>query len=274
MHRGVVIEFLTVPVKGNEIHLYPVCDVQVGCTGVDLRGFQEYIDEAMADPLAHFVGVGDYTDGVSPSNRRMLRSAFVKGELYDTAEKMLEGASERDVMTFLDIVKPTRGRWDFLFEGHHFWQRPDLRTSDQDIADYLGCPNLGRGAALVSYQFKTGSPLVMYALHGGGAGDSFAAPLNRLERQMRAWTAHIYLTGHHHKLTAARAVKLDRAPESTTQLSATDSVLVAAGSWMHGFVEGTVSYAEEGQMVPLATGAPVIYATKRKNGTYKVRVMI
>ena len=214
------------------------------------------------------------TDGVSPSNRRLLRGAFVKGELYDTADKMMEGAAERDVMTFLDIVKPTRGKWDFLLEGHHFWERPDLRTSDQGIADYLGCPNLGRGEALITYQFRAGPPLVMFALHGGGGGDSFAAPLNRLEKQMRAWTAHIYLTGHHHKVTAARAVKLDRAPESTTQLSATDSVLVAAGSWMHGFVEGTVSYAEAGQMVPLAVGAPVIQATRRKNGTFKVRVTL
>ena len=271
------MEHLTVPVKGNEVHLYPVCDVQVGGTGVDLRGFQEYIDEAVRDPLARFVGLGDLTDGVSPSNRKALRAAFTKGDLYDTPQRMFADSSAADVQTFLDIVAPTRGRWDFLLEGHHFWEYEDgkrLRTSDQDIADFLGCPNLGRGSALVSYQFKQGDPLLVYARHGEGSGSSFAAPLNLLEKQMRAFTAHIYLIGHHHKLTAARAVKLDRAPDAETHLAATDSVLVAAGSWLRGFVPGETTYAEAGMLVPLATGAPVIQATRRENGTYRVRVTL
>lgn len=266
-----------IPVKGPEVHIYPVCDVQIGGVGVDLRGFQEYIDEAMEDPLARFVGVGDYTDGVSPSNRKLLRVSFVKGELYDTAQNMLDDAAQRDVQTFLDIVAPTRGKWDFLLEGHHFWEYTvdrSLRTTDQDIADYLGCPSLGTGSALVSYQFKSGSPLRMYVRHGEGSGQSFAAPLNQLERQMRAFTADIYLIGHHHKLVAGGAVKLTESPDAETQFAATDARLVGAGSWLRGFMPNEVSYAEAGMMVPLATGAPIIKATRRKDGTFKVRVTV
>lgn len=269
--------------RGDELHLYPICDVQVGGLGVDLRGFQEHIDEAMADPLARFVGVGDYTDGVSPSNRKSLAVSFKKGELYDTPRQMFDEAAHRQVNEFLDIVKPTRGRWDFVLGGHHFWEYEILsasenrrfRNTDQDIAQFLGCPYLGTGTAVVSYKFRgAGSPLRLYARHGEGSGQSFAAPLNQLERQMRAFNAHIYLIGHHHKLTAAAAVKLDEAPEAETQLAATDSRLVAAGSWLRGFVPNEVSYAEAGMMVPLAVGAPVIHANRRKNGTYRVRVLL
>lgn len=231
----------------------------------------------MADPLARFVGVGDYTDSLSPSNRKRLRAAFVKGELYDTAQEMLDAAAKAHMQTFLDIVAPTKGKWDFLLEGHHFWEYTvdrALRTTDQDIADFLGCPNLGPGTGLVSYQFKSGGPLRMYVRHGEGSGSSFAAPLNQLERQMRAFNVHIYLTGHHHKLVAGAAVKLDEAPEAETQLAATDARLVGAGSWLRGFLPDEVTYAEAGMMVPLATGAPIIKATKRKDGTFKVRVVV
>lgn len=268
---------LTIPVKGNELHIYTVNDVQLGGKGVDLKGFQGYIDDAMADPLARFVGVGDYTDGISPSNRKVLAVSFRKGELYDTLHEAIDDAGRRQAREFMDIVAPTKGKWDFLQEGHHYWEytvNGTYRTTDSDIADFLECPNLGAGSAMVSYQFKTGAPLRMYVRHGEGSGQSFAAPLNQLERQMRAFNAHIYLIAHHHKLVAAAAVKLDEAPEAETMLAATDARLVAAGSWLRGFIPNENTYAEEGMLVPLATGAPIIYATHRKNGTFKVRTLI
>lgn len=269
---------LTIPVRTKELHIYPICDVQMGGKGVDLKGFQEHIDEAMADPVARFVGVGDYTDGVSPSNRKLLLSAFKRGDLYDTAKEMLTDAAYQQVANFLDIVKPTKGKWDFILTGHHYWEHEQdgrIRTTDAAIADFLGCVNLGDESAVVSYQWKgTGRPLRMWVRHGEGSGQSFAAPLNQLERQMRGFNADIYLIGHHHKLVAAAAVKLDEAPESETHLAATDSRLVAAGSWMHGFMPNESTYAEKGMMVPLATGAPIIFVTKRGDGTFKVRTLI
>jgi len=272
------LRHLTIPVKTKEIHIYPICDVQVGGKGVDFRGFQEYVDEAMTDPVARFVGVGDYTDGVSPSNRKMLLSAFKRGDLYDTANEMLTEAAYSQVQTFLDIIKPTRGRWDFIVSGHHYWEHAKdgrIVTTDDSIADYLGCVNIGAESGVVQYQWKgPARPLRMWVRHGEGSGQSFAAPLNQLERQMRGFNADIYLIGHHHKLVAAGAVKLDEAPEAETHLAATDARLVAAGSWMRGFMPNETTYAEAGMMVPLATGAPIIYASPRKDGTFKVRVLI
>lgn len=268
------MEYLTVPVKGNEIHIYPICDVQVGAKGVDLRGFQEYVDEAMVDPLARFVGVGDYTDGISPSNRKALRAGFVRGELYDTAREMFEDSARRQTMEFLDIVKPTRKRWDFLLGGHHYWTYEDGHTTDREIAETIGCPYLGDGTALVSYQFRSGPPLRLYARHGESAGKTWSGPLTQLEEQMRGLTAHVYLIGHHHKLVAAGAVKLEEAPGAATHLAATDSRLVAGGSWLRGFMKGETTYAERGMMVPLAVGAPIILARRRSDGTFRVRVQI
>lgn len=270
------MEFLSIPVKTPEFRIYPVCDVQLGGMGCDLSGFQEYIDEAMADPQARFVGVGDYTDGISPSNRKHLKAAFATGSLYDTPRQMFDEAARDQMQSFLDIIKPTRGKWDFLLEGHHFWEyieQGHIRTTDQDIADWLGCRNLGVGGALVTYKFKTGHEIRMYARHGEGSGDSLASPLTRLEKQMRAFECDIYLTGHHHKLVVAKAVKLQDDPEARTHLAAKYSHLVAGGSWLNGFVPGEVSYAEAGMMVPLATGGAIISVQKRKRG-YRVRVTI
>ncbi len=270
------IQHLTLPVKGNEIHIYPVADVQVGAGGVDEKGFRSFIEEGIADPFGRFVGVGDYTDGISPSNRKLLNAAFVRGDLYDTAREMFTDAAKRSAEHFLHLVRGTEGRWDFLLEGHHLYEYVEgtqLRNTDLDIADALGCPNLGRGIATVSYQFRSGRPLRLWARHGEGSGDSFSAPLNSVEKQMRAFNADVYLLAHHHKLVAGAATKLYEDEEDETGLGAINSRLVGCGSWLRGFMKDTVSYAEEGMMVPLAVGAPIVRIQKQRSD-FRIRVEV
>lgn len=271
------MQHLTLKVKGREVHFYPVADVQTGADGVDEAGFREYIREALQDPFARFIGVGDYTDGISPSNRKVLAASFVKGELYDTLHSMIDDAAQRNVKYFTHLVRGTEGMWDFLLKGHHTYDYvlgDRVRNTDQDIADAVRAPYLGAGIAVVSYQFASGRPLRVWARHGEGSGDTFAAPLNSAEKQMRAFNADIYFIAHHHKNVAGAAVKLDEDPMSETELKAQDARLVGCGSWLRGFLKDKVSYAEEGLMVPLATGAPIVTAIRRSDGTFRIRATV
>ena len=252
--------------------IYPVCDVQLGAAGADLDGFARYMARAAKDPNAHIIGVGDYTDGVSPSNRKLLRAAFVKGDLYDTAADMLSSAAKGQTDEFNELVKGTVGKWDVVLAGHHFWthviresdDRIVLRPSDASIADYVKAPYVEEGAAAsITYRFPSRGgirpSLTVFTRHGEGSGQTFASPLNALEKHMRAFIAQIYVLGHHHKSVAARAVRLTEAPGTNTALVADDVLLVGAGSFLRGYMQDKVTYAEAGQMIPLATGAPVVH---------------
>lgn len=284
---------LVIDVPERETHIYPVADVQVGASGVAKRYFREYIEEALADPLARFVGVGDYTDSLSPSNRKLLNVAFEKSELYDTPRAMLDAKALEYADEFLHLVRGTEGRWDFLLKGHHLHEyvvsqtdgTKTLTTTDHYIADRLGAPYLGEpgqliGSAMVSYRFPASHRggkrpvLRMYAVHGQGGGGTFAGPLNQLEKMMRAFNAHIYLVGHHHKSVAAAATKLNEALEEATHLQATDARIVSAGSWLRGYMPNEVGYAEDGLMVPLAVGAPYITALALPKREFRIRVVV
>lgn len=282
-----------IDVPTAEINLYPVNDVQVGTPGCDTAAFREYIEEGIADPIGYFFGGGDYTDSLSPSNRKYLNAAFVKGELYDTAKSMLDAEGKKHKDEFLKLVAGTEGRWGFLLKGHHLneYTVPNkdgshtIRTTDQDIADALGAPYLGEpgqsiGAVLVSYRFPAPSKgrkrpvLRMYAVHGQGGGGSLAAPFTQLEKMSRAFNAQIYFTAHHHKGGAVPIVKLHEEAEADTSLKATDARLVAGGAWLRGYMPDEVTYAEDGLMVPLAIGAPIIHAKARPNGSFRIRVTV
>jgi hypothetical protein len=265
----------------------------VGAIGVAKEEFREYIEEAIADPFARFIGIGDYTDSISPSNRKILNVNFAKGELYDTPREMFDDAARRYADEFLDLVRGTEGRWDFLLKGHHLHEyivrqadgTHSLRTTDHDIADALGAPYLGEpgqtiGSAMVKYRLPASHKggkrpvLKVYAVHGQGGGGSWAAPFNQLERMMRAFTAHVYIVAHHHKDGAVAAAKLDEDAKAPTKLKATDARLVSAGSWMRSYMPDVVTYAEDGMLVPLAVGAPIIYATPGTRRTFKIRALV
>ena len=284
------MKHLIIPITTDEIHLWPINDVQVGATGVADKAFREHVNEGIADPLARFIGVGDYVDSVSPSNQATLDVAFARGDLYDTPARMLRTAADAYRDEFLKLVEGTEGRWDALLRGHHTYKysvkRDDgstlLRNTDLDIAEALGAPYLGgigreKDMAMLSYVFPgrgKKNVLRVFVWHGEGGGQSFASPLNQLERMARQHPAHVYIIAHHHKLVAGRYVRLNQEIDATTKLRATDAAIVAAGSWLRGFMPEDVTYAEDAGYAPLAIGAPLITAKSRGDGTFKVRVTI
>lgn len=287
------MKHLVVDVQDHAIRLYPVSDVQVGAPGVADRQFRAHIEEAIADPQARLFGGGDYTDSLSPSNRKHLKAAFIKGELYDTPEEMLSSEGKRHAKEFLRLVAGTEGRWDFLLKGHHLNEyrirnadgTHTIRTTDHDIADALGAPYLGEagekiGQALVSYRFPPRSkgrrrPVFrVFAVHGQNGGGGWSSPLNQLEKMSKGFNAHLYYVAHHHKLLAGAAVKLHEGPEADTRLKATDSRVVAGGSWLRGYMPDEITYAEDGLMPPLALGAPIVYVTSIGDGTFRVRALV
>lgn len=287
------MQHLTIEVKTDEVHLYPVSDVQIGAVGVAKEFFREYIEEGIADPLGRFIGVGDYTDSISPSNRRLLNVAYEAGGLYDTPRAMLDAAAQEHVKEFLHLVRGTEGRWDFLLKGHHLHEyirknddgTKTIRTTDHDIAEALGAPYLGEpgqtiGSAMVSYVFPpvkrggTKPVLRVYAVHGQGGGGTFSGPLNQLEKMMRAFNVHIYMTAHHHKAVAAAATQLNSDPNAETSLRATDARILGTGSWLRGYMPNEVTYAEDGLMVPLAVGGVIVTAKVLPKREFRIRVIV
>ena len=262
------------------LDIYPVADVQFGAHGVDVSGFTEYVREIETNPFARVLGVGDYVDGISPSNRKLLLAAFVKGELYDVARDMLDSAATDQMQEFFHLVENTIGKWDAVISGHHFWEyQPKngrIENTDSVLARFLKAPYVPEASSMVvTYAFPKddigpATNLRVWASHGQGASGSYSGPLNQLEKMMRGFNADVYIVAHHHKLVAARAVKLDEDPRHPTQLRAKDSVLVGAGSWLRGYMPDEVSYAEAALMVPLATGAAVV-RTERKSNGFRVR---
>ncbi|KKN67771.1 hypothetical protein LCGC14_0458040 [marine sediment metagenome] len=249
------------------ITLMPIGDVQLGAEGADLDRLKRHIDYGL-EHNAYFLGMGDYVDVASPSNRAKIRAAG----LYDSVMEALEAAAEKAIGEFLEAVKGTEGRWLGILEGHHFYDFADGTTSDTRIALALStpqftCHHLGT-SALVRIPFvrggRTACSTTIWCHHGQGGGQTTGAILNKLERQVGNFEADIYLMGHYTKEVSERKsrISLSRGPDP--HLIHKTIYLASTGGFHRGYLHknrtGLVprgSYVEQGMFSPATLGGPV-----------------
>lgn len=249
--------------------IMPIGDIQhTGADGpADLDKLQRHIEWGV-EHEAVFVGMGDYIDFASPSNRKRLREAG----LYDTAEQVVDDAATRLEEDLYDILKPTRGRWLGLVEGHHYFPHLDGTTTGQRLANYLGTHYLGDAGylRLTFRQTTVGANLKVFIHHGHSTATTPGGVLVRLQRFSAHINAQLILTGHVHQVIAYPFDELDMTERGEPRLYHHTRMLVATGSFMKGWLQGSNlggrpsgSYVEQKMLPPVALGAPVVIATPK-----------
>lgn len=272
----------------DEVVVAPLGDFQwSGPNGpTALAPLQRHIKKAMK-LKAWFLGCGDYTDFMSPSNRQRLKAAG----LYDTAEDVVEGKAMDLVQEIYDIaLRPTIGRWIGLVEGHHYMGLKDGQTTDSQLARMLKTHFLGT-SALIKVVFKARGrskgkvrlvSSVFYIHHGTGGGTLPSAPLNKLYHTSAGFEGiDAFIMGHTTKSPATRLSK--PFPNwAAHDLEHRDVLLINAGGFSKSSIVGHKSgplprgdYAEQRMLTPSPLSAPFIFMWPQEGSNRAdVRVMI
>ena len=221
---------------------------------------------------AIFVGMGDFSDFLSPSNKLRLRQAG----LYDTAEEVIDNAAITIEKELMEVLRPTIGRWMGFIEGHHTYTSLDGTTTGQRFARFLQAPYLG-DSAILRITFREAAPshesvsLKMFVHHGHGGATTYGGILNRLERfAARFPDVQLIMTGHHHQVIVQPMDSLDVTSKGEPYLFHKTRMLVCTGSFMKGWMQGHKIggrpqglYPEQKMMPPTALGAPLIIASPK-----------
>lgn len=256
------VNSLTLPYE--EVIVIPIGDVQLGAQGVDERRLRRDIEWGMAHN-AYFLGMGEYLDLVSPSNRARLAAAG----FYDSVMDTLEQAVMEKISDFLSLVRGTEGRWLGMLEGHHLFEFRDGSTSDTIIAEALKTKFLGT-CAFVRLKFKrstVGVACTIWCHHGTGSGVKASAPLNKLENIMPYFDADIYLMGHQHKKVAAVVDRIYMTRKPPHNIGYKTIIMANTGGYMEGYVphirQGGLyprgGYVEKGMRAPVGLGSILLY---------------
>ena len=262
----------------DEVRILPIGDIQYGAP-CDIERLKRYIAWGNKQKV-YYVGMGDYVDCASPSNRKILSS--VRGSLYDSVRVMMDDQVGVYVEELLSILKPTKGRWLGLLRGHHTWEFEDGTTTESRIAERLKCPMLGDCAELIlrfhkRHEFSgvrgRGSmtknlTTKIWLHHGTGGGNTEGAAFNRLSQITRTMFANIYMMGHTHQKGVKPIPWIDFNLGSSGKVRSvgTTRYLVLSGSWLRAYDTNSQdargypagSYVEKRMLNPIALGAPLI----------------
>ena len=251
--------------------IMPIGDIQLGSPGCDIKRLRAHVQWGVEHEV-FFIGTGDYTDFLSPSNRRYLMNAG----LYDTANDLIERWHREHMEQLKEILAPTKGMWMGLHEGHHYYEYGDGTTCDTELARFLEAPFLGTCAVTrLTFQSEERHTVecLTWSHHGEGGGMD---PLNRLLKVAPGFPqVDIFIQGHN--------TQIDARPKDNIWFYGTDrlkmrnktQMFVACGGFMQGYNAGSRyagraagSYVEHGMMRPSAIGGPVLTVTPRHRQDY------
>jgi len=269
----------TLPMK--EVRILPVGDIQYG-GATDLDRLERYLDWGLKQN-AYFVGMGDYIDTVSPSNRALLLS--VKSNLYDSANVTISKAFGKMGEDMEEIFKKTKGRWLGLVRGHHYWPFADGTTSDLRLAKALGCQFLGdNGIIAVEMQEPKTKQTVygqIFMHHGQGSGISEGAGLTKLGHISKTFFSNIYLMGHFHRKAATAVPWVEYSIKNGSFVDESiNRYLVLTGGFLKGYDLGSVDeagypaggYIEKKMLTPVSLGGTLIQMRPALRFDGRVRV--
>jgi hypothetical protein len=254
--------------KNKPIFIAPLGDIQYTSDkrAVARDHLKRDIDRAL-EAGAMFLGLGDYIDLASPSNRRRIQGAGFYDSVMEALEEQATGLCDR---LYDEFLEPTKNRWIGLLEGHHFMtyrgkeEEDVLMTSDMYLAKRLNTQFLGT-SCMIRLEAGKGDDdqLTIFAHHGVGSGILAGSVINRLGR-VSAWVdSDIVLMGHWTRRGAVpeqrlRLLNNGELGDHTTQLVATGGY---GRAYQERHREGIIprgNYVERFLMRPVTLGGVLI----------------
>jgi hypothetical protein len=250
----------------DEIKLIPFGDIHRSAPLCHEEKWQEFLAMARNHKNAYFIGMGDYDDLMSTSER----AACSKADYHDSTLQTLETLYKKQTDRLVKELSFMKGRLIGLLEGNHFMQFQNGTTSTQRMCDALECKYLGCSAFVrLSFQCATRGgthALDIWAHHGMGAARLAGGSLNRVQNMAEAAEADIYLMGHDHKRGALPLNRLKLVGSGASLALANRKIYIArTGSFLRGYVPGAVSYIADGAMNPCDLGVVVFTLTPRRH---------
>ena len=250
-----VIEKVIFYKRGDEFHLHPLGDIHYAIKHCAEAKIKAKVGEVKSDPLALWLGMGDYAEFICPSDPRWDNKVIVD-EVHE------DNIAEDETKWVTSLFEPIVPQGVGLLEGNHEDAiRRHLHTDVQkNICERLGLPNLGY-SAFVRFIFRRQNSseshvVVGFFTHGSGCAITKGAKLNKLQRVMDQFEADIYGVAHMHDIITDTKpyLKID----NQNRIKQLEKVGAITGSWFMTYAQGVgASYGEKKTYPPTTLGCPV-----------------
>jgi len=259
--------------EGKPIYIIPVGDIHRSAPLCHEERWAEFCKWAARKKDAYFLGMGDYDDMASTSERIILKDP----KLHESSRKTLDSIYRSHTERLAKEMKFMRGRTIGVLGGNHYADLMNGTTTDHLLAERLQTSYLGVSSFIRLRLIPTrGTRLSVdiWAHHGKGASRLAGGSINRVQQMAEAAEADIYLMGHDHKKSAAFISRLRLAEAGNcgdVRLRQRKVLLARTGSFLKGYVHNEPSYVTDAALSPTDLGVVKIELTlkreQRKDGS-------
>lgn len=237
--------------------LIPFGDVHRDSPHCAVERWKEDIEswKKIKNPL--FIGLGDYTDFLSTSERMRLRDG-----MHDSTDSTLDHMARKQIKGLAKELAFMRGRLIGLVNGNHYYQFKDGTTGDHMLANELGTEFLGV-AAFVRIVFvfpgksmRTAS-VDLFTHHGAGGGQKPHTSLAAVARMAEWADADIVLQGHDHKrgvLPLNPTLSLSDNHRGKLHVKERARWVGRTGSYLKAYIDGQSNYNVDAGRGPCSLG--------------------
>ena len=252
----------TIPLRkiGSPVKLIFFGDVHRDSPTHALSHWKEFLRYAKQNVAnSYFIGMGDYLDATSTSERIGLRS--IKHLLHDTERVAREERSRKCVEDFANEIGFMKGRLVGLLNGNHYHEFEDGTNSDQYLCRLLGCKYLGV-SSFVRLSFDNhGSSLTLdgWLHHGAGGARLPGGSVNRVAQMSEIAEADFFASGHDHRrgvwpCNPRLSLEADHRTPSGLRLRERQGWLIKSGSFLAAYEDNVASYNVDAGRGPCSLG--------------------
>lgn len=209
--------------------------------------WREFLAYAKGQKDAYFLGMGDYFDGMSTSEREGLS----RSSLHNTTIKNIEKLYSEWIDRMSRELEFMKGRLLGMLGGNHFFSFNSGMSSDTILCQNLDARFLGV-CSFIRLSIQTqkvedrsrGVSFDIFAHHGAGGGSTPGATFNTIEKMQQTADADLYLMGHDHKKGCIPSFPRLRLVEGGGNLGIRERTpwLGRTGSFLKAYEDGAVSY--------------------------------
>lgn len=268
------------PLKdGQALHIVPMGDIHYNTKECDKERFHRAVEWCgkqikKGDDIA-IIGLGDYNDSLSPSERASLVSSNRGFGLHETTLEAIDEMAQEQVNTIGKIFKPLAGYAAGLLDGHHFMVFSGVapkgirgRSNTEALCSILStskreCPYLGKMGWIDIY-CGDDCHLQVLAAHGYGGARTAGARLIKRVRMAEVARCDLFLMGHDNEKMAKASQVLDFVSDKYISRK---QVFCGTGSFQRAYLLGAEGgYVEELLLPPADLGLTITEVRKEKRG--------
>lgn len=222
--------------------------------------WRRWCERARKQPRNLYIGVGDYHELHSMSERKRLRDP----ELHDSEKMRQFSYYEAATEEFHSDIGFMAGWLIGLIEGGHYGILGDNSTTTEYLCHlfnqrmpesrkckYLGCMAVVR----LTFKYKEYETKVDICIHHGlGAARLMGGSLNRVQYMGEGVIADVYIMMHDHKIVAGipQRIRLHRMPDGELDVVAEEPIYMRGGGMTKAYVPRRPSYVAKGAKNPVA----------------------